>query len=84
MSNAWFEVFTIIGGINVVMISVFAYMLSQFKKEMTEKFKLYCESSSKDFCNLKTESSKDRLALWRRVNHHLHNGEGRVVITDKE
>ncbi len=32
--------------------------------------------------NWRREIKKETDSIWNRVNHHTHNGEGRVVITE--
>jgi len=49
---------------------VIAY-LRNIKKELREHIDKICMTNE-----------RDHQEIWERVNHHLHNGSGRVVIPD--
>ncbi len=65
---------TLIAGLSGVaiplLIVVIAY-LRNIKKELKEHVDKIC-----------TTNERDHQEIWERVNHHLHNGNGRVVIPD--
>ena len=65
---------TLIAGLSGVaiplLIIVIAY-LRNIKKELKEHVDKIC-----------TANERDHQEIWERVNHHLHNGNGRVVIPD--
>ena len=65
---------TLIAGLSGVaiplLIVVIAY-LRNIKKEFKEYIDKICMANE-----------KDHHEIWERMNHHLHNGNGRVVIPD--
>lgn len=67
----WFAVISALITVNLGVHGIFIKMLLGWRAALKEEVSKIC-----------IENEKDHEAIWTRVNHHTHNGGGRVIIND--
>jgi len=62
---------SLLSGIAIPLLLIILGYLRNIKKEFREYVDKIC-----------SDNKEEHKEIWERVNHHQHNGNGRVVIPD--
>jgi len=71
-----------LSGVAIPLIGILIKLVMNMKTGMENNLKTM-QSDLKTYVDkICMTNERDHQEIWERVNHHLHNGNGRVVIPD--
>ena len=84
MNTFWLSAISVICTSTLIGLGLLLNMLFSWRKDLREDMASLKNSLDQKIADLCDDKEKTHGELWKRINHHAHNPNGRVVITETD